>query len=237
MANKKLAQKAYTNWIFCDESGDLWNSNDRFLVGAAVGTRNPKSLRNVAQGVWKKYKKLIRSGTALHATELPSERVQEILAKFAQIDDLMIHVALLDKEMWWNREGNKHHLYNDLFTHLIKQAIRDDSMLDTMVVIETRPLVVLEQRDNIKKYQDDLFEKLDKYAALKKEQVQIRGKEDQEWGRALQIADFVAWSTYQKYQKGNPKYLDVLQPKIKTILRLGVDVNGVMCPVAEMLNE
>jgi len=73
--------KPYTHWVFCDESGNLSNVKNRYLIGAAVGTSDPSTLRKVVDQTKKESRPSIPKGTALHATDLPSKMIMDFLKR------------------------------------------------------------------------------------------------------------------------------------------------------------
>jgi len=67
-------------------------------------------------------------------------------------------------------------------------------------------------------------------------QIQLGGKNHHQWGQPLQVADSIAWSTYQKYEKLNGQFFDIFKDKIQLEQLLGVDGRGIIRPVSEMNN-
>lgn len=242
--------KPYTYWIFCDESGNLATEADRYLIGSAVGTSNPETLikaveytrreflvkqgRRKKKGQGKKKTRDITTQSYLHATDLDDRIVIDLLQRIAKIDDLTLHVVILDRYFIWNRallqdlKERRDLLQNDLFTQLIKLAIPDVTM---------QSLVVLERRDNPKTYRDDLIAKITKATALDASQIEICNKDDNRWGRPLQIADFIAWSTYQKYKNQDDSFFQIFRDQVLSEVVLGVNSQGLLQPVGEMGNK
>jgi len=221
-----MSKSAYTYWIFCDESGNLSNPNNRYLIGAAVGTRNPEALRKAANRIYEQNRRVVKKGKPLHATELDGKVVLNFLKQLVKIEDLTLSIVLLDKQWLWNYKSGYEALYNELFAYLVQKAISE-----TM-----QPLVVLERRDSYKKYEQNLIAEIQRYSSLVESQIALRGKNDAEWGKQLQAADAIAWSTYQKYEKQDERFFERFKEKISSEIVLGVDGVGIMRPVSEMNN-
>lgn len=220
-----MTPKPYTSWIFCDESGDLSTRKTRYLMGVAVSTRNPEMLRKAV--IRTRQVNRLPRGKALHATDLDSKIVIDFLRRITQIKDLILSVAILDKQWIWNQQEGYDHLYNQLFAYLIRESI----FIQANSIVQ--PLIVLEKR---KKYHSNLVTEIVQATPLKQSQIQLCAKDDRNWGQQLQIADSIAWSTYQKYEKQDKQFFDLFKEKVRLEMILGVDGQGVMRSVSEMNN-
>lgn len=218
--------KPYTYWVFCDESGDLSTKKTRYLIAAAVGTQNPDTLKKAVIRT-RKMNRLAR-GKILHATDLDSKIVTDFLGLIVQVEDLKLSVAVLDKQWIWNQQEGYDALYNQLFAYLIQQAVlaQPNEAAQTLVILERR-----------KKYKSELISDIEKRTCLESSQIQLCAKNDRNWGQQLSVADSIAWSTYQKYEKQDEQFFEIFQDRIELEAVIGVDGLGVMRPVSEMNNS
>ncbi|MEM7534589.1 MAG: DUF3800 domain-containing protein [Chloroflexota bacterium] len=222
--------KPYKYWIFCDESGNLSNPSNRYLIGVAVGTKNPEALKKVTNRIYEQNRRTLQRGKPLHAAELNTKIVMRFLKQIAKMEaNLDLFIMLLDKQWIWHYK-KRTTIYNELFAHLIRQTIAAQEPA------AISPLIVLEKRDNVNQYRNDLLSKLEESAALKEEQIQICGKDDKQWGRQLQVADVVAWSIYQKYENQHEQFFELLKHQIRLETVWGIDGTGIMRPISEMNN-
>jgi|GEM_PF-5035666 len=229
--------RQYTHWIFCDESGNLSNANTRYLMGAAVSTWDPATLKKMVIRT-RKVNRLPR-GAPLHAADLKPKVVTDFLHRIALTPCLTLAVAILDKQWIWNSTRGRDHIYNQFFAYLIQQSILAHSGTANQAVseIERQTQIVFERRDSYKKYRSGLIAEIQSRTSLEELQVELRDKYDVQWSEMLQIADSIAWSTYQKYEKNNEIFFDIVKDKVQLELMLGIDGQGKMRPISEMNNE
>lgn len=221
----------YAHCFFCDESGDLSNVKTRYLIGAVVMTSNPSALKQDVARTKKNARPSIAQGLPLHAADQKLDVVIDLLKRVAKREDIVITVAILDKQWIWNRNADDNTLYNQFIGYLVQQALvisKDTSELAK---------VILERRYTNDKHNAALIKQLIMATTLDEDQVAIAAKVDSQWGECLQVADAIAWSTYQKYEKEVETFFDLLQNKVKTEIVLGINGWGQICSISEMNNE
>jgi len=74
-------------------------------------------------------------------------------------------------------------------------------------------------------------------ADLDEDQVIVATKTDHQWGECLQVADVVAWSMYQKYEKGDMIFFNLFKDKLEAEINLDINGEGIICLIDSMNND
>ncbi len=213
------ARRTFTRWVFCDESGDLDNPQDAHAVIAVATTARPEELKRIVRET----KQAMRrpAGLPLHAYNDPPQVTADLLGRLALLADARMLVTALARRWTWRPVT-----YRDLVAYTLQ------SLLDASPTPRAETMIVMEERykgGRRAHFRDALADALD----LAPDQISIERKDSPAWGAALQVADAVAWAHYQAIERGRGDFAALIAP-LTTVLTVGVNARGVICPAADL---
>jgi len=196
---------AHTNlhYAFMDESGTVGATNGtHFLVVAVLAVEKPRDLEVPVRRAAKKFESDLKAGElkASHASGKTNLRMLEIVARHALgivavvVDQRVISVPPKDPEEIYRQAVTR--AIHILLEHFQKVDICLDKRYSNVVFRDK-----LEQhiRENVM----DVFPQM----ALIRQQSSHERKE-------LQAVDAVAWAFFQKYERGDARFYDVIASKV-----------------------
>ncbi len=200
------------SYIFLDESGDLGFSerSSRWFVLTIVFTNNhrrvEKCVKRVHKGLKKKYKK-VKELHAYHADNITRKRVLRFLA---EIEDLKVLCIVLNKKkVYTDLKNQKVYLYNYTANILL------DRMHNKKILKEREPVYIYIDQRETNKFLKQNFERYLKNNLAQKSSnnfdIFIRPSHTE---KCLQAVDFISWSIFRKYEKGDYEYYEILKDKI-----------------------
>ncbi len=171
-------------YAYIDESGNSGHTKNstKYFVVACILVSNETILPRIAKKVFKSTKLGKLGKNQLHATS-DSDRVK-----------LKI-VSLLKKEN-----------YNIEYVKILKKTGDKDCYIESLLKLKDKldkhhiDIVYIANKDSRKKTIDKIKNTFGDNTVLSKPEKE----------KGLQIADFVSWSIYQKYENGNSAYYDIL---------------------------
>ena len=215
--------RPYQTWVFIDESGNLAQETDRFVLMAALVAERTDGLQQLVKRVKRGARPPIR-GQALHATTSAPAVNLALLRQMATHDEVRLCIVALDKQFWWRRDLPQVALYQALVTYTVGCAFQ----------VAKEPVQVVLERRYKQRYQAYLAEAVADGAGLEPATVLSEPKESTQWGAALQVTDAVAWALYQKLNRADASYADLIAERIVHEEVVGVDAQGEIVPVAQM---
>jgi hypothetical protein len=205
---------------FADEAGDVGRSKGsaRHLLIAVVLTDNPQHLRRIVAQVRMGLGKKLKQVPELKAHHTPETVIEQLLRKLAQQDVEIVAVV-------WRKDRLIHPTdLEEGYRHVCRLAI--ERCMDRYPQLS----LTLDKRYTDPRLRDRLVEAITSgispQAVLVLQQVESRQE------KALQIADAVAWSIFQKYERGNETFCAILGERLiheeivqetKNWLSLGAD--------------
>ncbi|MFQ6057727.1 MAG: DUF3800 domain-containing protein [Anaerolineae bacterium] len=188
---------------FLDEAGDVGSAegSSRYLVVAVALVNNPHRLRRVVTKIRKSLGKRLKDIPELKAWHTPKRFVAKLLGYVAESEVEIVAVILdkstakrpVDPEDWYRR--------------VCAQAVR--------CCLERYPRLSLaiDKRYTNQRLRDRLvqaiIDNVDDLSPVLVIEHSESGKE-----KAVQAADAVAWSLFQKYERGNGTLYEVIKDKI-----------------------
>jgi hypothetical protein len=213
-------------WAFSDESGNLAH-DDRYVIIAVVMANDPKSLNQAVKRARQRTPKYSKPTSYLHATK---DAPAVTTALLTQLRDVQIGLTLFDKQWWWRRDLHPDTIYELLVSYALETALAtahaDPGQVQ--IVIESRYIGTRRLR---------LMYNLADNLGLDLNQVHSEGKTDSEWGPSLQVADAIAWSWYQKVERGNASYADLVANYVVCENHVGLDASGRISLIEDMRNQ
>ncbi len=192
-----MAQSAF------DEAGDtgLANRSSRHLVVAGIVCASLEPLRRAAAQARKSFGKQLRDIPELKGQHSTAKLTAKFLARIAVLD-VEIYAAVLDKHSA-KLPDDTEDWYRRTYAEAVRQALaRHDHIVVTMDNRYTKAA---------------LRDKLTLFVAA---HAQRAGSSlsfvyaDSQREKALQAADAVAWSIYQKYERGDDTFYRLIEEKV-----------------------
>lgn len=202
--------------VYMDESGDLGFSHKKgnskhFLVTLlAVENQKPieKVVRKVHQTLRKKVKKL--SGGVLHCTKEKPVTRKRLLNQLSKCHLAIMTVVLDKSRVFTNLQDEKHVLYNYVTNILI------DRIMTRKLLPAGKSVTIIAAKRETNKFLNENFKAYLETQAKKNHKVEITvdiKTPAEEMG--LQAVDFVSWSMFQKYEKQDPIYYNLIKALVK----------------------
>ncbi len=194
-------------FAFIDESGDLGPKGSKYFVITAVWTNNPAFFERLIKNLRRhKFRKQLKNVQELKANKSSPELRQHLLKRFGEIEEARAHSIVLDKTKVTNEELiDKNKIYNYACGHLAASLSAGSKNL-VVRIDKSKGKQAL--RDDFDAY---FREKLKENFYNKK--VEIYHSWSNSWP-GLQIADFVAWATFQKFEHSNDSYMKLIEKKV-----------------------
>ena len=192
------------HYAFLDESGGvaLFVPNERFLVIAVLVTRKSRSLELVIKRACKRFGASLASGE-MKAAHSAGKTVRWILAATAR-QDVEIVAVVVDKRRIVKLQRDPEGLYREAAARAIRLCVERWPRLD----------VTMDRRYTHEHLRHRLeWHIREEIADIKGQAVVIR-QMDSVRVKGLQAVDFVAWALWQKYQRGNDSYYQIVKDRV-----------------------
>lgn len=192
------------HYCFIDESGDLGfgrNSSDWFFLVALV-TTNKRDLEKVVKKVWKVVIEKNNKTNELHATKEKDSTRRRLLLLISKLENCGIIILLVKKEKLLHHQVSAHEFYCETLAYLISEIVQKGTFLDLEIV--------LDKKETSKTLNQKLLNLL--RSNLSNTVTIILENSHHEKG--LQAVDFIAWAIFQKYQRKNDTFYNLIKKQI-----------------------
>ena len=184
-----------------DEAGDTGHSarSSRYLVVAGIVCSNLEPLRRVVTRTRKSFGKELREIPEIKAWHTPPNLILQMLNRLAQLD-IQIYAAILDKQAARVPDD-----LENWYRATCAECMR--------LVLAQHPRVILtmDRRYTKASLADELTNAIVNAQPAGTTLTFVNADSRKE--RALQAADVVAWSVFQKYTHGDETYYRVIEGK------------------------
>lgn len=199
-------------YIAVDESGSFGAavSGERYFIIGALRMKDIKPLRKLFRQV-KRYglPKRLRHLAEVKASAVPDKFRERLYHGLSQLN-VEIHLAVVELScVPQSVKGNEGLLYLYLVQEVLTNCV---SAQDIQVAL------VLDQRRLKGMYRSEFNAHIRARLALdfgERVHVEIYHR-DSTTDVSVQAADFVCWSAYRKYQRGDSRWYDIIRDRIKT---------------------
>jgi hypothetical protein len=190
-------------FAFIDESGSTASSDtSHILVVAVLGTEEPIDIRRVIHRFQKKNKTSLPSGE-LKARKLEPLKVKKVLGRLAQ-SPIQIVAVIVDPYILNHPPQDP----EDIYRWAVARAV--------YLIVERYPSVeiVLDRRYTKEELRFELEKAIRQAIIDIPEQYVLIRHDDSSQRKELQAVDFLAWAFFQKYEKNDPQYYDLIAPLV-----------------------
>jgi len=189
-------------YAFIDESGTVGaKTGTRFLVVVSLSVNQPRALELTIRRAIKKYGSKIASGE-IKAADFEERDILRLLREIEK-EDITVVAVILDqgaiRRQPKKAEANYRRLVARAIRYLVQRSPRAEICID-------------------KRYTNErlryLLEKTIREEIADLPQVVLIRQENSSSRKELQAADAVAWSLFQKYERNDSRFYDVIASKI-----------------------
>jgi hypothetical protein len=195
------------HYAFVDESGteDPFSRQDHFLVVALVSTSYLRDIELPMTRMYKKYGTGLRTGEIKASTsshEIKTRVLEQLMTTPVQIIATVIDKRCIKRPPATRNAADV--IYHEAIAGVIGSAVLRTPDLD----------VCLDKHYTAPRKRQALEAAIQKrIASLCPNPVPIQHGDSQSH-RGLQVADFVAWSFFQKYEKGDCRYWHIIEANV-----------------------
>jgi hypothetical protein len=199
-------------YIFLDESGDLGFSkrSSRWFVIAVIVTRDSTQIERIAKKIWKTLRKKNKRMGELHAFHEKDHTRKRLFRMIAECNDLEVHSIIADKRQVRKTFSScNHQLYNQMSEKLLRQ-IYDRHIYDG----EMQWCLVVDRKDTKRSLRSAFSNNMTMSLSddgVNMVSVSLLASHD---NKSLQVADFVAWALFRKFERGDSQFYDMIRDKI-----------------------
>jgi len=182
-------------YIFIDEAGSAGLSRkSHVFVVAALCLKNPRIIENIIKRAQKKYGSSLALGE-LKAKQAEDKMIAHILNAISQ-EDVEIFSVVIDRQILEIADSNSEEIYRWVMVRLIKKLVARHPRLE----------ITLDRRYTNKELRYKLEKAIREGISEIPQNYMLIRQEDSQPNRGLQAVDFIAWSLFQKYERGNDIY-------------------------------
>ena len=203
------------SYIFLDESGDLGfnpgKKSSKFFVVTFMFVENKNPVEKVVKKIARNLsrKELKKHIGVMHACKEKPKTKMKLLAMLNEKDISVLSIYLNKQKVYTKLQNEKHILYN-----YVANILLDRLFTKKLISLDGKITLVASRRetnrflnDNFKNYlKDQVFvnHKIDIH-------VEIKPPESE---KCLQAVDFICWTIYQKRERGDESYFNLIKEKI-----------------------
>lgn len=212
-----VIQSSNMTYIFLDESGDLGfgkHSTRWFVITIAV-ISDFRPLEKVVKKIWRSLPKKYKKHGELHANYHDNTTRRKMLKELARIDELKILYVVINKENVPIEKRDEENLYA-----YATQVLLDRAQSLNVIYSGKQISLCADRRGTKKKFQEYFVNNVSSLMANRNDlQVSI-SLETSHKNKSLQAVDFISWSIFRKYERGDDMYYKLLEKKLinETIL-------------------
>jgi len=191
------------HYAFIDESGTVAPfSGSHFLVIALLGTTRPRLIELHVRRAFKKY------GTSLASGEMKADASREVVVKqllqAIARERVTIVAVIADKRDIARPPKDPEEIYREVVTRAVRYAVARWPRID----------VCLDRRYTAKRLRYELEKVIREGIADLHQEVVIIRQEDSIACKELQATDYVAWAFFQKYERGDSRFYEIIADKV-----------------------
>jgi hypothetical protein len=210
----RVTSRSFGYYIFIDESGGIAQKSVGHVITCAAVTSDRRRLAQIVRTTRQRNALLGKKSTLHAAVDNPSI-VECLLNQVAQMENVWFVASILDKHYYLDRSYHPNELYQSIVAFTAQRALAtlEISMADAFVILErsfTKDALNQSLRKNVACSVD-----------MTDSQVQVARKDSNEWGFGLQVADYVSWSLFQKYERQEQQFASIIQARIVAEDRIG----------------
>lgn len=189
-------------YAFIDESGTVGiEKGTKYFVVALASVEQPRTLQLPVRRALKKYGRL--SSGELKASNLKKTATERILSEIARQDATIVAV-IVDQQAIIQPPDDNEKIYRHAAARAVYHLV--EKFPSVHVALDSR-YTKAQLRDELEKHIRQEIRDLQHHVVLIRHENSCHIKE-------LQAVDAIAWAFFQKYERGNSRYYDIISTKI-----------------------
>jgi len=202
-------------YIFLDESGDLgFNPNKKssksfVITFLFVENKNQieKTVKRLAKILCKK--ELKKHVGVLHACKEKPKTRMKLLSMLNEKDISVLSIYLNKQKVYTKLQNEKHVLYNFVANILL------DRLFTKKLISLDGEITLIASRRETNRFLNDNFKSYLKDQVFVNHKINIHVEiKTPESEKGLQAADFICWAIYQKRERGDESYFNLIKDRI-----------------------
>jgi hypothetical protein len=187
------------HYSFVDESGTTSPfSGSRYFVVALLDTRNPRKVELHVRRLHKRFGTSLKSGE-MKADASQEKTIKRFLSTIAR-EKIEIIAVVIDKRRILRPPKSNETIYREAVSLAVSHAVRRWPRVE----------IFLDKRYTSKRLRKVLEKDIRERISDFPQQVVIIHQEDSVGRKEIQAADFVSWAFFQKYERGNSQFYDII---------------------------
>lgn len=188
---------------FIDEAGNVTPDNrSHILVVAALGMQKSPAIARIVRKAQKRVGSSLASGE-LKAKKEHSRRVEKFLGDLAR-QPIEIYTVIIDRQVLEQLPPDPEDVYRWAVARLAAMIVRRYPAVE----------LILDRRYTKERLRYLLEKSIrEEIASLPQRFVMVRQEDSLAW-KELQAVDFIAWALFQKYERRNTRFYDLLAPLV-----------------------
>jgi len=200
--------------IYLDESGDLGFSKtkrvSKYFIVTILFTEEEKRIEKLVKlthaNLRKKVKRL--SGGVLHAVKESPKTRKKLLSKLVTLKLRVMVICLNKSKVYTKLQNEKHVLYNFVTNILLDRIF-------SKKIVDSNTITIIASKRETNRFLNQNFESYLKTQVTSKHKVKINIEvKTPGQVKQLQAVDFISWSIFRKYERGDSKYYDIIKKVI-----------------------
>ena len=191
------------HYSFIDESGSTSPfSGSRFFVVALLDTRNPRKIELHVRILHKRFGTSLKSGE-MKADASQEKTIKRFLSTIAR-EKIEIIAVIIDKRRILRPPKSNEAIYREAVSLAVSHAVRRWPRVE----------IFLDKRYTSRRLRKALEKEIRERISDIFHQVVIIRQEDSVGRKEIQAADFISWAFFQKYERGNSQYYDIISGNV-----------------------
>lgn len=199
-------------YIFLDESGDLGFSekSSKWFLFTLVVVNDPKILERVMKKARKSLKKKYKHAfSELHAYHCDDITRLRVLKSLAQVDISIVTTVLNKEKVYVDLQNQKNYLYNYTANIIL------DRLLNSKIIEGDHHIsLVVDRKDTKKSLQNNFISYITEAMQEKRNGGFEMSLAASYHEKGLQAVDFISWSIFRKYERGDFEFYEIIKDKI-----------------------
>ena len=201
---------AILHYAFMDESGTVGASTGtHFLIVAVLTTTNPRNVERLVRRAMKKFGPNLGSGE-IKAADFDESAILRLLSEIAE-EETVIMATIVDQYAIRYPPKDMEGIYRRAAAWTVRHLAENFPRLE--LSIDKRYTNAYLRRLLEKAIRDEM-ENLPHHNVIIQQENSVSRKE-------LQAVDTIAWAIFQKYERDDPRFYDIIAPNImkETVIR------------------
>jgi hypothetical protein len=191
------------HYSFIDESGTTSPfSGSRFFVVALLDTRNPRKVELHVRRLHKRFGTSLKSGE-MKAAESQEKTIFKFLSTIAK-EQIEIIAIIIDKKSIVRTPKNNEKIYREAVSLAVSHAVRRWRKVE----------IYLDKRYTSRRLRKSLEKEIRENIADFPHKIVIIHQEDSIARKELQAADFISWTFFQKYERGDNQFYEIISGNV-----------------------